>query len=578
MGAAAAAFVQHLPAALRAAPAKRPRTPHACARDPPPAVDAALSRRVSERLEAAEAGVAAAPGDMEIVPRGAPARIRSVLPVQVDLWCYHARLAARRRRWSEAEGLWRRCIGVNSADGRPWLGLARMYAKRGEEGKAERMFREGVLASRRNPFLLQAWGVFEEKRGAVGRAKALFEAAVRADSEHVASWVALGLWEQRHGKGLYAARECFKNAAEGKGGGRNYYVWHVWGMVEKELGDFEAARRCFETGVGVNPKNGATYVVWGVLEEQLGNYDEAIRLFEVAQKVSPRNAHALVAHAVALERGPRRDIVNARRLLRQAGYAQPRDAAVFQTAGSLEARAGDFEAAREMFRRGIEANPRHVPVWLAWGMLEEEAGDIAQARELFQEGVWAHPGASDVVRLWHAWAGLERRARQVDAARKLYGHGLRASPNSIAVLSCWAAMEAEQRNMPFARDMLERAVALEPTHRDLWKLYESLEREHGSDARADAVRLRARVFQRQRGKRLVVSEPLPGDFAASGMWIAAEDLREENLADAIPEGGVEDEAEAEADGDRDGPDKTGRGQPLGSDHYLQRISFPQTPP
>jgi tetratricopeptide (TPR) repeat protein len=500
---------------------KRPRSavpvrtfPRACA--PPPA-NPALSRAVEAHLQQTSSSP---PPD---APPGPHAPI--ALPVQLDLLTYHARVAVRRRCPEEAERLLRRALAINAADGRAWLALARIFANKGNVVDARRLFKAGVGASRKNPYLLQAWGVFEEKAGNLERAKGLYETATRADPTHCASWVALGLWEQRIGRDFYAARECFQKGATADPD--NYYVWHVWGVLEKEARDYDAARECFRAGVKANSRNAATYVVWGVLEEQLRNHSTAVDLFERAHKANPKNAHALVAHAVAADRAG--DNGKARDLLDTALEVRPKDAAIYQAYGLLEARVGMFDAARDLFRRGTEVDPKHTPVWLAWGVMEDDTGDSARARELFQEGVWANPRSATVVRLWHAWAGLERRQGNIAAARKLFGHGLRANPDSVAVLSCWAAMEAEESprtaNMKFARDMLERAVLLEPEHRDLWYLYESLEREYGSSERAADIAARALAMSCQTDRRFVVSDPLPGDFAAGGMWIDAADVR-----------------------------------------------------
>lgn len=456
----------------------------------------------------------------------------------------------RHRDFRRAESLYQRCIDTDRADGRAWLGLARLCASRGEKDDARRIFHDGVSASVKNPFLLQAWGVFEEREGKLERAKGLYEAALRADEGHCASWVALGLWEARYGRDAYKARECFRTGAEGSDGSHNYYIWHVWGVLERSLGEVDEARRLFQKGVDINPANGSTYVVWAALEEEEGNYAEAIALFEKAEKASPKNVHALIAHAAAIERGPEKDLEKARSLLTRALRVKRRDASVFQAAGALEMRLGDHEAARKLFQAGVTAASRHAPVWLAWAVMEERVGNLARAREVFQEGVWANPNSRDVGRLWNAWAGLERRAGRIPAARKLFGHGLRAAPDSAPLLASWAAMEAGQRAMPFARDMLERAVKLEPNRVEFWKLYECLELEFGKASRAQAVHTRAQSAELQVGSRLVVSKPLPGDFAAGGMWIDAADVRRAaDVASSTSGASGADQSSSGSDGD-----------------------------
>jgi tetratricopeptide (TPR) repeat protein len=438
------------------------------------------------------------------------------------LLAYHARAAVRSGDTGAAEALFRRAVTLNPVDGRAWLGLARLAAtaRPPRPAEARKTFRAGVAASRRNPHLLQGWGVFEERSGNLARAKGLFEAATHADPSHCASWVALGLWEQRHARDLYAARECFQKGANADP--QNYYVWHVWGMLEQSMRNVAVARECFQTGVKANPQNAPTYVAWGVLEARLRNYTIAEQLFLHAQRANPRNAHALVAHAVLATRGGRQ--AKARALLDMALAVKPRDPAVYQTYGLLEAQAGRLDAARRRFQQGADVNPKHGPIWLAWGIMEQTAGDLARARQLFQQGVWSNPTSPHIVRIWHAWARLERSDGKLDSARKLFGHGLGADPTSVAILSNWAVLEAENHNMPFARDMLEKAVQLQPEHNDLWKLYVSLERDHGTDARAHTVAQRAALCEHQKERRLVVSEPLPGDFTAAGMWIDPADV------------------------------------------------------
>lgn len=504
-----------------------------------PAVDYALSRIVSERLERDQIDKC----DHSLDERGKGNNHESALPpilMQSEILTYHAKVAARKKDWQVAERLYRRALKTNRSDSRTWLGLARLYMRRGETDEARKTFRAAIQSCRNNPYLLQAWGVLEERAFNTGRAKTLYETATRADPTHVPSWVALGLWHQKIGKDLYAARDCFRKGAEGDPS--NYYVWHVWGVLERQLGNFQAARRCFASGVAANPGNAATYVVWGVLEEQLQNREVAVDLFHQAHAANPNNVHALVAHAVTLERMG--NIIGARTLLRKALTIQSKDAAIYQTFGLLEYRAGDVESARGWFQQGIKANRRHLPVWLSWGVMEGDYGNVARARQLFQDGIWADPKSSNAVRLWHAWAGLERRAGRINSARRLFGHGLRAAPESVAILSCWATMEAEEsEDMAFARDLLDKAVRLQPSQRDLWELYERLERDYGSPGRADAILKRSLLCSKQRDHRVIVSDPLPGDYAAGGMWVDTADLHPQNVSalEVVPEAPIEDD-------------------------------------
>lgn len=379
----------------------------------------------------------------------------------------------------------------------------------------------GTNASRKNPHLLQAWGVLEEKQACWQRAKALYEAAVRADEAHCASWVALGLWYRKYEKDVTKARRMFKKGSEVNP--RNYYVWHVWGILEKDCRRFKVARECFRRGVEANPNNAATYVTWGGLEDALGNGDKAIELFEKAHVANPRNTHAYVSHAVAAEKLG--NVKKAVELLQTAIGIRSHDAAPRQMLGLVEWRRGDVERARGHFQRALKVNERHGPTWHAWAQMEQNLGLIDRARDLYQEAVWAAPRAAHVVRTWHAWATLELEHGNVDLARRYFAHGLEVDSSNVALLSGLATLEAQSENMGRARDCLEKCIRLMPDLRATWRLYEKLERKYGSAQRAQLVFERCVVTSQQVDQRLIVSEPLPGDYKAGGMWFDALELK-----------------------------------------------------
>lgn len=443
------------------------------------------------------------------------------LPIMLDILNYHARIAARSKRTRQrARQIFERCISLNSADGRAWLGLAKLSINNNDISTARKLFRDGVNASYRNPHLLQAWGVLEERLGQPARAKSLYDAAVRADPSHVASWVALGLWYQRVARNIEAARESFRTGSQADPG--NYYVWHVWGELERSCRRVNAAREYFRRGIEANHRNAATFVAWGTLEDQLGNYKEASRLFKRAHIASPKNIHAYVAHATATEKTG--NLEYARKLLKTAASISPRDPSPQQSLGELERRNGNFSIAREHYQQALRLDKRHAPSWHAWACAEIQVGNMARARELFQEAIWAAPQSNHIVKTWHAWASLELSQNRFALARRYFAHGLKANSKSVALLTGLAKLEARVGNMPRARDCLEAAIKAEPRRQSTWRLYEELEREHGTLERSRLVFERRVVISNQVDKRLIVSDALPGDFQAGGMWIDALEL------------------------------------------------------
>lgn len=444
------------------------------------------------------------------------------LPVQLDLLNYHARVASRRRNTrARARGLYRRCVDINSADGRAWLGLAKLHLAEGDVANARKTFRGGVNSSRKNSHLLQAWGVLEEREGFVDRAKGFYEAAVRANPQHTPSWVALGLWYRRVRNDVVHAREMFRNGIEADP--TNYYVWHVLGVLEKDCLQFPVARECFRRGVAANPNNAATYVLWGSLEDSLGNFAVAFELFQKAHVANPRNAHAYVSHAVCAERSG--DVGKAISLLETAIEVRPNDPAPRQTLGLVHFRSGEVEQARAQFKAALRIDDKHGPTWHAWARVESALGLFERARELYQEAVWAAPESKHVVKTWHAWASLELEEGNCRVARRYFAHGLEVDSKSVPLLEGLATVEAMEGNMMQAREYFETCIRLQPSAKATWRLYEDLEREYGSAKRAQLVYERFVVTSKQVDERLVVGKPLPGDYAAGGMWIDALELK-----------------------------------------------------
>ncbi|CAN8064515.1 unnamed protein product [Agarophyton chilense] len=453
------------------------------------------------------------------------------LPLQLDLLNYRARRYMYRSP-RRAAALFQRALLINSADGRAWLGLARLKEASRDYAQARRAFHDGVRACPQNAHLLQAWGVFEQRRRAIARAHGLFKAAVRAQPTHAPSWVALALWHQRYDKDYNRARKCVQKATEVQP--HNYYAWQVWAQLESSLGNVQLARRYFEKSASVNANNAATLVAWACFEAVQSNFDMAIHTFEKAHKVSPRNVRAYVAHASVLERAGYRN--RARNMLVRAMRQRPNEAGPRQMMGILEYRDGRAQVAREMFESALAVDRSHTPSWHAWACVELNCGNIERARDLFQHAIWAHPQSSHAVRTWHAWASLEMQQKQFGAARRYFAHAMEIDANNVAILTGMARLDAMTGDIVRARQLLEKSIRLKPYMKSTWKLYEDLELAYGSVHRARMVYERCVLYMRQVDQRLVVSDALPGDFRAGGMWIDALELSpNESAFDKIDE-------------------------------------------
>ena len=226
---------------------------------------------------------------------------RRPLPIKAyqDLLIHRAKSMTDFRRRGE---LYQRCISYNPTDGRAWLGLARIYSKKGQPERAEKTYKDGLYYSPKNPFLLQSWAVMLEKQGKLTEATKLLTRSIRSNPTHAASWVALAKIHQRTGR-LEQARYCFSNACDGDP--RSYVAFQAWGVLESNAGNVAKARDLFGRAWRASGNRSAHAVqALATLEKRLGNLDEAARLLEMAIKGCPRNSKvrfpALISPSLSL--------------------------------------------------------------------------------------------------------------------------------------------------------------------------------------------------------------------------------------------------------------------------------------
>lgn len=122
-------------------------------------------------------------------------------------------------------------------------------------------------------------------------------------------------------------------------------------------------------------------VVRGLAYRQLGDVNAAVRCFEEARSLNPRFVPALLTHADLLSQ--RGNGIQAMKLVDTALAVAPADAAVWQMKATIDQFAGNLPAAIEHYGHALSLNPRQtdarvgrVSLLLALGRDEEAAADI----------------------------------------------------------------------------------------------------------------------------------------------------------------------------------------------------------
>jgi len=150
----------------------------------------------------------------------------------------------------------------------------------------------------------------------------------------------------------------------------------------------------------------------------------------------------------------------------------------------LEWRCGNVELAESLFRKGLKAQPRNKFILQAWACMEARGGNSANASRIFGRAYAqnALDGAS-----WQARALQHQAEGRLAQARRCFAEGVSKFPQHLPLYHAWAKLESDNANAHEAREILQRAVWIQPDHPEtvgLWCSWALLEERAGEIERA----------------------------------------------------------------------------------------------
>jgi len=347
----------------------------------------------------------------------------------------------------KAIAMFEKAMAYDPTDGRAYCGIGKILMQLRRLDDARKIYQDGCDATGGdNAYIWQALAVLEEKAGNVAKARKYYDAATAADKTHAAAWHGWGTLEKNQGN-FQRARELYlKGVRLVPLQDASAHLYHSLGVMAFERGRTTEAREHFKQGVrtAAGAQSAAIWQSWGILEAQAGDEEQARKLFQKGLSVCPKNKYIWLAWGVwEAKLGY---IERARELLSKGCKLNPMDTFLLQALAKLEAESGNLGLARKLFEQGTLLDPRHQPNWNAWALAEWRAGDIDRARNLFQRGVWCDPKKKDAAKLFHAWGVLEEREDNVSLARQLFKCAVKVDPGSERIWLTWAAMEDKQGN------------------------------------------------------------------------------------------------------------------------------------
>ncbi|MGI8944128.1 MAG: tetratricopeptide repeat protein [Qipengyuania sp.] len=174
---------------------------------------------------------------------------------------------------------------------------------------------------------------------------------------------------------------------------------------------------------------------------------------------APRDFHA---RAMAAERAG--DRAGAGSIMEEGLAAQPHDAALRNSAGSLAMRSDEAARAEELFRSAIELEPANLEFAINLAIALDRQSRHGEAADLLVQRERAGAG---VPRYWSVRGAAERAARRLAAAQTSYDRCLSLEPGHKRALHGRARVAIE-RGEADAHARFERALTANPGEPDLW--------------------------------------------------------------------------------------------------------------
>ena len=160
------------------------------------------------------------------------------------------------------------------------------------------------------------------------------------------------------------------------------------GLLLQDLGDDEAAIKCFDKSIETDPNDTNVYVSKGMSLLKLGKYVEAKDCFGLAAKVGLNNAYAyfgLGMSPLMLKEGEAATMFFAQALglFDIMLKVEPNDARLYHYKGAVLQGLSRPEAALECFDKAIELDPNYTDAYRSKGNLLQELGDHNDAKKCF---------------------------------------------------------------------------------------------------------------------------------------------------------------------------------------------------
>lgn len=237
------------------------------------------------------------------------------------------------------------------------------------------------------------------------------------------------------------------------------------GMLEREAGDFAAARKHLEESVALNPDFYNSHYNLGVVLEQLQDATGARDQFKKAIELGANEPEVRFELAKVLRTLGETEKAQEQLKIYQQRLKEESDKslAILKSTQAEEAvKAGDNRKAADLFREASAALPENPALAYRLGVVLGELGDTAGERAALQQSIKAD---AEFAPAHYQLGYLETREGDNAAAEQQFKLTLKAAPNYIQAWVALAATLGMESRFKEAQDAVNAALKIEPDNK-----------------------------------------------------------------------------------------------------------------
>jgi len=255
---------------------------------------------------------------------------------------------------------------------------------------------------------------------------------------------------------------------------RDPYLLYVCGTLERQAGDFEAARGHLQLAVNLEPEVYQSHYGLGVVLLKLNDLRGSKEHLQRAITLQEPDPEVHLELATVLRKlGETLAAEHELKLYREASQSMENATVAESKAirGQQELDAGDSLKAVELYREALQASPGDALLYYKLSIALEQLGDVPGERDALEKAIQIDP---DMAAAHNQLGYLASRGGDMVSAEEHFREAVRAAPTFVEAWINLAAALGTQSKVSEARKAIERALQLDPNNDEAQQLQQEL--------------------------------------------------------------------------------------------------------